>query len=189
MGRYGSGNAWKHRQYRPHGLSGIPRNYTKRELKEEPQFKFDDLYVTPFRERRIYSEEGVIRYVPMERRRVMTGIRLFDAYIDYLASGNFDATAFAELHGLKPTDIDSMVFVLTGMRGVDFRQKFQVRMADELLRYTDMPMAEVAKRTGIGSMNNLYLTFKREFDLAPGYRRLRIRQEGDVGRYRLSLNN
>ena len=58
-------------------------------------------------------------------------------------------------------------------------------MADELLRYTNMPLAEVAKRTGIGSMNNLYLTFKREYDLAPGYRRLRVRQDGDVGRFRL----
>lgn len=170
-------------------MFGIPREFTPRVLKDEPQFKFEDLYISPFRWRRKYSEDGKVSYVEMERRMQPTGIRLFDAYLQYLAQGGSDMQAFAEQHGLRREDIDSMVFVLTGMRGVDFRQKFQVRMADELLRYTNMPLAEVAKRTGIGSMNNLYLTFKREFNLAPGYRRLRIRQEGDVGRYRLSLNN
>jgi len=28
---------------------------------------------------------------------------------------------------------------------------------------------EVAKRSGIGSANNLYLAYKRDFNLAPGY--------------------
>lgn len=55
----------------------------------------------------------------------------------------------------------------------------------ELLRYTDLEIPEVTKRAGIGLANNLYLTFKREFNLAPGYRRLQIRQEGDLGRYKL----
>lgn len=31
-------------------------------------------------------------------------------------------------------NIDSLVFVLTGMRGVNFRLASQVRMGDELLR-------------------------------------------------------
>lgn len=114
-----------------------------------------------------------------------TGFKLFDAYVQYLAQGGSDLQAFADKHGLRREDIDSMVFMFTGMRGVDFRLKYQVRMAEELLRYTDLEIPEVAKRSGVGSANNLYLTFKREFNLAPGYRRLRIRQEGDLGRYKL----
>ena len=93
--------------------------------------------------------------------------------------------AFADRHGLRREDIDSLVFVLTGRRGVDFRMAYQVRMADELLRYTDMTVAEVSHRAGFGSANNLYLTYKREFGLAPGYRRTRLRREGDVGRFRV----
>jgi AraC-like DNA-binding protein len=77
------------------------------------------------------------------------------------------------------------VFVLTGMRGVDFRMAYQVRMADELLRYTDLTIAEVSRRAGFGSANNLYLTYKREFDIAPGYRRIALREDGDVGRFKL----
>ena len=41
------------------------------------------------------------------------------------------------------------------------------------------------KRSGIGSANNLYLAYKRDFNLAPGYRRKAMRQPGDVGRYKL----
>lgn len=36
-----------------------------------------------------------------------------------------------------------------------------------------------------GSANNLYLTYKREFGIAPGERRQQLRQEGDVGRFKL----
>ena len=185
MGRDGQGNAWKHRQRRPHGLWDIPRNYTERKLKEEPQFKFDDVFITPLRLKRRYTEDGNMSYVEFERKKAPTGIRLFDAYLQYLTAGESDLHVFADRYGIKLTDIDSMVFVLTGMRGIDFRQKYQVRIADQLLRWTDMSIAEVAKRSGIGSAYNLYLTFKREFNLAPGYRRQRIRKPGDVGKYKL----
>lgn len=188
MGRDGNGNAWKNRQSKKRGgFFGIPRTFAPRQLKDEPQFKFEDLYISPFRWQRKYSEDGKVTWMEQERRMAPTGIRIFDAYLEYLAQGGSDdMQVFADRHGLKREDIDSLVFVLTGMRGVDFRTKFQVRMADELLRYTDMTVAEVARRSGIGSANNLYLTYKREFNLAPGYRRLRIRQEGDLGRFRLA---
>jgi hypothetical protein len=33
----------------------------------------------------------------------------------------------------------------TGMPGQDFRMAYQLRLADDLLRYTDLPLAEVAR--------------------------------------------
>lgn len=185
MGRDGSGDAWKHRQWREHGTFGIPRNLKPRKLRYEPQFTFEQLYVSPMRLKRRYTEDGRVFYDPIERKTNPTGIRIFDEYVLYLADGHSDLQAFADAHGLRREDIDSMVFVLTGMRGVDFRLAYQVRMADELLRYTDMNVADVARRSGIGSANNLYLAYKRDFNLAPGYRRLAIRQPGDLGRYKL----
>lgn len=182
MGRNGRGDAWKHRQWRS---SREKRKVKPRVLKDEPQFRLDELYISPLRQRRRYSEDGYVSYVERERRTEPTGIRLFDAYLQYLTRGGSDMQAFAERHGLRRDDIDSMVFILTGMRGVDFRMAYQVRMADELLRYTDMQLPEVSRRAGFGSANNLYLTYKREFNLAPGYRRERLRKAGDVGRYKL----
>ena len=185
MGRDGRGDSWKHRQWKQGGLSGIPRNFTERKLKDEPQFKFEDVYITPLRQKRRYSEDGSVSYVEFQRNTTPTGFHIFDAFLQYMTAGNSDLQVFAKLHGIRLDDIDSMVFLLTGMRGIDFRQKYQVKMADQLLRFTDMTVAEVAKRSGIGSPNNLYLAYKREFNLAPGYRRQSLRKPGDAGRYKL----
>jgi transcriptional regulator GlxA family with amidase domain len=185
MGRNGDGNAWKNRQWRKHRLSGVSRELKPRTLKDEPQFTLDDVYISPLRQHRRYSEDGYVSYVLIERQTEPTGIHVFDAYLMYLTDGESDLQAFADQHGLRREDIDSLVFVLTGMRGVDFRMAYQVRMADELLRYTDLTIAEVSRRAGFGSANNLYLTYKREFDIAPGYRRIALREDGDVGRFKL----
>ena len=155
-----------------------------RKLLVEQQFTFEDLYISPFLWKRRYSEQGELCYVELPKPKP-TGIRMLDAYLHYLADGNSDLNAFADKYGLHRDDIDSMIFIFTGMRGADFRLKFQVRMPDELLRFTSLSIVEVASRSGIGSANNLYLTFKREFDLAPGYRRLQLRNKGDVGLYKV----
>ena len=57
---------------------------------------------------------------------------------------------------------------------------FQVRMTEELLRNTDINMADVSKRAGFGFTNNIYLTYKREFGIAPSERLQKIRKEVDV---------
>ena len=186
MSRDGTGDAWKHRQSkRKGGFTGIPREFTERKLKVEPQFTFKELFIMPFTQKRRYSEEGVVSYVPIERNLTPTGIHIFDAYLQYLADGGSDLQAFIDRYGMRRNDIDSLVFVLTGMKGVDFRLQYQRWTAWYLLLYTDMTIADVAKRSGIGSANNLYLTFKRDYNLAPGYYRNQHRKNGDVGRYKL----
>ena len=179
------GDVWKYRQTRPHGMSGVPRNYAPRTLKTEQQFVLNDVHITPLRQKRRYSEDGYVSYVEVERQMQPTGIRIFDDYLLYLSKGGSDMLAFANHHGLKREDIDSLVFVLTGMRGVYFRMAFQVRTADELLRYIDLRLDEVSHHADFGIANNLYLTYKREFNIAPGERRQQLRQEGDLGRFGL----
>ena len=51
----------------------------------------------------------------------------------------------------RTSDIDSMVFLLTGMSNQAFRAKWQIHTADLLLRYTKMGVAEVAQRSGMGT--------------------------------------
>ena len=62
--------------------------------------------------------------------------------------------------------------------------KFRLRTLDALLRYSDLPPEDVASRSGFGSKNNLYLTCKREYGMAPMERRKAIRKPGDAGLYR-----
>ena len=164
-----------------------------RKLKIKAQFTFDELYRSPLREERCYEVVGggskephtkvkyVARNLPEAR---LTGIQVMDEFIDFLAAGGSDVSAFCKERGLRYNDIDSLVFVLTGMRGIDFRQRYQVRMVDELLRYTSLSPEEVARRSGIGSAHNLYLITKREYGKAPVEHRKSIRESGDEGRYR-----
>lgn len=72
----------------------------------------------------------------------------------------------------------------TGVRDQDFGMKYRAMTVDLLLRYTDLPPAEVASRSGVGTLNNLYLTCKREWGVAPMVRRKAIQKKADVGRYR-----
>ena len=157
----------------------------KRELKSKPQYTLDDLFISPFTQKRRYDEDGHWQYVPIERRTTPTGIRVMDDYLRYLADGQSDMQAFADRHGLKTEEVGALVFILTGIKGVRFRQLYQIRLVDELLRYTDMPYDEVARRSGLGSPNNMYLALRREYNMSASERRMFLRKEGDAGRYKL----
>ena len=164
-----------------------------RRLKIKAQFTFDELYRSLLTQERCYEAIGggseepqtKVKYVARNQPKVRTtGIQVMDEFISYLAAGHSDISAFCEERGLRYNDIDSLVFVLTGLRGIDFRQRYQVRMMDELLRYTSLSPAEVARRSGFGSTVNLFKMTKREYGKAPVEHRKNIRQPGDEGRYR-----
>ena len=179
------GNSWKTRNWTAADFGHAPRKIMKRELKSEPQFKFDELYITPFMQKKRYDEDGRWQYVAVERNMKPTGLRIMDDYLGYLTAGHSDMQAFADRHGLKLDEVGAMVFILTGIKGVRFRQLYQMRIVDDLLRYTDMAFDEVARRSGLGSPNNMYLALRREYNMSATERRHFLRKEGDVGRFRL----
>lgn len=179
------GNSWKTRNWTAADFGHAPRKIMKRELKSEPQFKFDELYITPFMQKKRYDEDGQWKYVAVERNMKPTGLRIMDDYLGYLTAGHSDMQAFADRHGLKLDEVGAMVFILTGIKGVRFRQLYQMRIVDDLLRYTDMAFDEVARRSGLGSPNNMYLALRREYNMSATERRHFLRKEGDVGRFRL----
>ena len=108
-----------------------------------------------------------------------------DDYLGYLSTGRSDKQAFADRHGLKMEEVGALVFILTGIKGVRFRQLYQMRLVDDLLRYTDMTPSEVAQRSGLGSPNNMYLALRREYNMSATERRAFLQKEGDAGRFRL----
>ena len=114
-----------------------------------------------------------------------TGITVMDDYLRYLANGNNDMQAFADRYGLKREEVAGMIFILTGVKGIRFRQLYQMRLVDDLLRYTDMDPVDVARRSGLGSKNNMYLALRREYNQNIGERRNFLRKENDLGRFGL----
>lgn len=178
-----TGNAWKHRNDPRRGR--VRRLTEKRELKSKPQFTLDDLYITPFTRRRRYDEDGRISYVAVERNTSPSGILVMDDYLRCLTAGSADIAAFVGRHGIRSEELAALVFILTGMKGARFRQLYQARLADDLLRYTNMTLAEVARRSGIGSQINLYQALRRDCNMSATERRQFLRRQGDAGRYKL----
>ena len=161
------------------------RELKPHEFKGTPQFTFDDLYITPFTHRRHYSEDGLVTYVPLERNFQPTAIRVMDDFLHSMSAGHSDVTTFCERYGARTNDIDSLIFLLTGMRGIDFRQAYQLRMADELLRYTSLGVVDIARRCGFGSRTNLCFAYQCDLCTTPSDRREQLRQQGDEDSYKI----
>ncbi|MGP1436604.1 MAG: AraC family transcriptional regulator [Phocaeicola sp.] len=173
------------RHYETESWHKPPRQLKLRTLKSEPQFKFDDIYFSVFSKKRLYEPDGTVYYVSIEDERKPTGVNILDDFADYLHEGHPTMTDFYKRHGILSRDLDSLCLLLTGIEAVNFRFRWEMRMADELLRYTNMTMEEVAHRSGIGSSTNLFYAYRRDLGCAPGERRWALREEGDLGRFAL----
>lgn len=182
------GEAWKHRNDRPwrekYRRRPTPK---KRQAGFQAQWTVEQLWRNPFKEERRYKTDGVrlwTEYVAVGAP-ASTGVKIFDDWLQFLSEGNYEARVFCRRYpGLRTADLDALAFTLTGIRGQEFGLKYRAMTLDVMLRYTDLPLDEVARRSGVGSMNNLYITCKREWGVAPRYRRAAIQKKGDVGRYR-----
>lgn len=155
-----------------------------RELTVKPQFPLDDIYVTIFTERRTADEAGNIIYAPIKPRIRPTNVEMLDALRLTLDKSDGNLRTFGERYGLTPPDVNGLVLALTGMEATTFRLAWQMRRVDELLRYTDLPITEVARRSGVGSTTNLFYACQRDFHCSPSKRRYNLREENDLGRYR-----
>lgn len=165
---------------------GQGRRPKKREFAGKPQFTLEDLYISPLAFRRRYTEEGVVEYIPVEREMSPSGVEVMDAYLRRLAAGDSNLGRFCKCYGARTGDMDSLCFLLTGMTGMEFRLRYMVRLADDLLRYTSMTLDEVARRSGHGKRVNLFFAYKRDYGVSPLERRNQLRASpADVGRFRL----
>ena len=156
-----------------------------RKFRGKPQWTLDEVYISPFTARRRYDEEGVRHYDALERRMHPTGVEVMDHYLRRLSEGEDEVKSFCKIYGLRTEDMDSLILILTGMPGPDFRMAYQLRLADDLLRYTDLQLSEVARRSGFGSHTNLCVVIRRERKQTPTERREALRQKEDAGRYKV----
>lgn len=154
-------------------------------MNEKPQFPYEGLYISPFTARRRYDEDGHVNYVPLERNLQPSGVRLIDEFAVQLAGGNGSRGAFCRRMGITTTQLNTLFLLLTGISADGFRMYFCLRLADDLLRYTDMEVREIARRSGLGTSTNLFYTFRREYKCSATDRRYALRKKGDVGRYKL----
>ena len=108
------------------------RRRPPRKYQGQPQWTVNDLYISPFTAKRLYNEDGDIHYEPIARNLNPTGIKVMDHYLRRLTEGKDVLRDFCPIYGLRTEDMDSLIYILTGMKGEDFRTAYQLRMADDL---------------------------------------------------------
>ena len=160
------------------------RSPGNRTLTVQPQFPLEDIYISLFTERRIYDRDGNESYEPIEHRVKATHVEMLDALRLALDEGAVNLKSFGNRYGLTPPDLNGLVLALTGMEATTFRMAWQMRRVDELLRYTDLTIEEVARRSGVGTGSNLFYAYQRDYHCSATQRRNDLREENDLGRFR-----
>ena len=86
---------------------------------------------------------------------------------------------------MKEPDLSGLVRIATGLCLSEFVAAWQLLMADELLRYTDLRMTEIARYCGMGKGVNFTNRIVRAHKCPPLTRRWELRQKNDLGRFKL----
>ena len=150
-----------------------------------PHMTLDEMYVSPFTARRTFDGEGHIVWVPIERNLSPTGQRHIDFLISSLANGQNDLDAMAEKLGCTRIDLYGLFHAITGTNVREFCLAYSFRLADDMLRYTSLPIREIARRSGFGSVSVLCQQYKRYRRMTAAACRRSMRAEGDKDRYRV----
>ena len=144
----------------------------------------DDMYISPFVARRVYNEDGVMSWIPMERNVNPTGIPVVDFIARSLAEGRSNMEWIARQLGCSGTDLHGWSRTMTGMDFREFRRAYLFRLADDLLRYTSLSIDEVARRSGFYSASLLSQQYRKYRNRTPVEVRRSLRQPRDEGRYK-----
>ena len=150
-----------------------------------PLLTVDQLYVSPFHFQRRYDDEGRAYYVPLERASTPTGVAVIDRLMVRWSEGHPSLQAYAKLLGCRRGDVSGMVAALTGQSFTEFRMLYQKRLLDDLLRYTDLSLERVARRSGIGTHQNLCLFTDAHYHCTPLVRRRKLQRYNDAGRFKV----
>ena len=117
----------------------------------------DELYITPFTARRVYDEDGVINWVPVERNLNPTGLRTVDCIARSFSAGLSDFKVMARQLGCSVQDLRGFLRTLTGMTADEFRNAYMFRLADDLLRYTAMTVDEVLTHVRLYPFGHIFI--------------------------------
>ncbi|MBR5395427.1 MAG: helix-turn-helix transcriptional regulator [Bacteroidaceae bacterium] len=151
----------------------------------KPKYSFEMLYVSPFTKKLGFDEKELKTiYVPLEQKRLRTGLEVVDLVVDKLVAGQ-DPSVLPWQLGMKPTVFSTTLKTLTGMTLVEMRTRWRMTVAYELLRYTELPLQEVMSRIGYTSAQSFSRMFRKAYGAAPLKYRIQCRAQGDIGKYAL----
>ena len=156
-------------------------------MANEKRYKtLEELYISPFTSVRHFDENGRAVYSPMERNLLPTGLYAADFLLQSLTAGESRLKAIADRLGCSDRDLSGFIRCLTGQPSHDFCTAYRLHLIEDLLRFTNLPLADVARRSGLGTARSLHRFLLRHRGCTPSDRRKQIRQVGDEGRFSIN---
>lgn len=152
-----------------------------------PQFKLEDLYITPFTGKRYFDPQtGKAYYKPVERNMTPTGVHMLDRFLQCVCtSKRYTLRSLQEQIGVSKQIFSGLCFPLTGLKFEELHEAIRLRVADDLLRYSTLEKKEIALRCGFSSNPAMYKMFQRVYKCGPGERQRHLRQPGDEGAWKV----
>lgn len=155
-------------------------------MSTEKRYKtLEELYISPFTKIRHYDENGKPVYSPLERKLHPTGLYAADLLLQSLTAGENRLKTIAHALGCSDRDLSGFIRCLTGQPSHDFCTAYRQHLIDDLLRFTALPLPDVARRSGLGTARSLHRFVLRHHGCTPAARRQQIRQVGDEGRFEI----
>ena len=153
-------------------------------MEKSAQFTLKQLYISPFSAKRVYDVDGNVSWKSLERNLTPSGIWVLDHYLQFLMRGGYNREKFCRQEGITVAQLAALVAVLTGMVVIEFQRRYVLMVADQLLRYTSMNVADIARNYGGVDATNLGRLYKHYYHVTPLERRIQLRRQGDEGRYK-----
>lgn len=144
-----------------------------------------EMYISPFTRRRTTDEAGHVIYVENPRNLKPTGCDCLDFIAREFSEGHTSYQRLASQMGVSCEDLCTLLRVMTVGSSLQLRRDLLLLTADDLLRYTDLPISEIARRCGASTAANLGQLYHDHRHTFPSARRRALRQEGDLGRFLL----
>lgn len=94
-----------------------------------------------------------------------------DELVNYMeenyADSKLNIDTLADHIGLSPSHIQTIFKAATGNSISVYLRSFRLNKARDLLEKTDIPISEIAEKTGFGNANYFYTVFKRYYSTTP----------------------
>ena len=107
---------------------------------------------------------------------------LFRSVVDCLIAGS-DPRSVAYKLGITPEKLSMSLMTLTGLSTVSLRKQWRMQLAYELLRYTDLPTAEVMRRCGYTSKPTFTNIVRQTWGSTPKTIRTDAQRRDEIGKY------
>ena len=140
------------------------------------RIKPKEVYVSVLRARRVTNDEGWTRMEPVKKEPAASGSVVIDAVAKALArDSGVETKELAAAMGLKPALLNAIFTALTGMGVREFVKRYRLMQAREWMTRTDLPLNEVARRSGFPMKSSLTHAFTKRFGQTPSAYRRRFR--------------